>query len=67
MDNFRGLKDKVVVITGGCGDIGAATALKLAELGAKVVLFDTETGRVWRLDITNPDKPVWKLLVEAPK
>src|SRR5215469_8988497 len=40
MDNFRGLKDKVVVITGGCGDIGAATALKLAELGAKVVLFD---------------------------
>jgi NAD(P)-dependent dehydrogenase (short-subunit alcohol dehydrogenase family) len=40
MDPSRGLNDKVIVITGGCGDIGGATALKLAELGAKVVLFD---------------------------
>ena len=48
MDASRGLNNKVVVITGGCGDIGGATALKLAELGAKVVLFDildSETGR----------------------
>ncbi len=37
----------MVVITGGCGDIGGVTARKLAELGAKVVLFDlldAETG-----------------------
>ena len=40
MDVSRGLKDKVVVITGGCGDIGGATAHRMAELGAKVVLFD---------------------------
>jgi 3-oxoacyl-[acyl-carrier protein] reductase len=40
MDVSRGLKDKVVVVTGGCGDIGGATALRLAELGARVVLFD---------------------------
>lgn len=40
MNASRGLEDKVVVITGGCGDIGGATALKLAELGARVVLFD---------------------------
>lgn len=48
VDISRGLKDKVVVITGGCGDIGGATASKLAELGAKVVLFDIidpEAGR----------------------
>jgi 2-hydroxycyclohexanecarboxyl-CoA dehydrogenase len=40
MDNSRGIKDKVVVISGGCGDIGGATAEKLATLGAKVVIFD---------------------------
>lgn len=40
MDNSRGLKNKVAVITGGCGDIGGATARRLAELGAAVVLFD---------------------------
>lgn len=39
-DNSRGLKDKVVVITGGCGDIGGATAKKLAGFGARVILFD---------------------------
>lgn len=30
----------VVVITGGCGDIGGATGQKLAALGAKVIIFD---------------------------
>jgi NAD(P)-dependent dehydrogenase (short-subunit alcohol dehydrogenase family) len=40
MDITRGLKDKVVLITGGCGDIGGATAAKLAELGARVVILD---------------------------
>jgi 3-oxoacyl-[acyl-carrier protein] reductase len=40
MDTSRGLKNKVIIITGGCGDIGGATAMKLAELSAKVVLFD---------------------------
>lgn len=40
MNDSRGLIDKVVAITGGCGDIGGATALKLGDLGAKVVLLD---------------------------
>jgi NADP-dependent 3-hydroxy acid dehydrogenase YdfG len=35
-----GIQDKVVVITGAGGGIGAATALLLAERGAKVVLGD---------------------------
>jgi NAD(P)-dependent dehydrogenase (short-subunit alcohol dehydrogenase family) len=40
MDASRGLKDRVIVVTGGCGDIGGATTQKLAALGARVVLFD---------------------------
>src|SRR4029077_20982252 len=38
MQNSSGIKDKVVVITGASSGIGEATALLLAESGAKVVL-----------------------------
>ena len=34
---MRGIKDKVVVITGASSGIGEATAVMLAERGAKVV------------------------------
>ena len=37
---MRGLKDKIVIITGGSGDLGYATAGRMAEEGCKVVLFD---------------------------
>lgn len=39
-DNSRGLQGKVVVITGGCGDIGGETTKKLSSFGARVILFD---------------------------
>jgi NAD(P)-dependent dehydrogenase (short-subunit alcohol dehydrogenase family) len=40
MKDSRQLNNKVIAITGGCGDIGGATARKLSDLGATVVLLD---------------------------
>ena len=37
---MRGLKDKIVVITGAAGGIGKASALLFAEEGANVVIAD---------------------------
>lgn len=37
---MRGLKDKVVIVTGGGGGIGTAVCLRFAEEGANVAVFD---------------------------
>ena len=37
---MKGLKDKVVVVTGGADGIGKATALRFAQEGAKIVVWD---------------------------
>lgn len=37
---MRGLKERVVIITGGGGGIGSATARRFGEEGAKVAVFD---------------------------
>lgn len=41
---MRGLKDKVVVITGSAGGIGKASALRFAEEGANIVVADFADG-----------------------
>ncbi|MEJ2379000.1 MAG: glucose 1-dehydrogenase [Pseudolabrys sp.] len=39
---MRGLKDRVVIVTGGGGGIGGATCRRFAEVGAKVAVFDID-------------------------
>lgn len=41
---MKGLKDKVVIITGAAGGIGKAAALRFAEEGSKVVVADYSDG-----------------------
>ena len=57
---MRGLKNKVVLITGGLGGLGYASAQRLVEEGARVALFDVKgddgraaklNARTWRVDI----------------
>ena len=47
MKNLFDIKDKVIVITGGCGILGKNIANYLAEQGAKIVILDRveEAGR----------------------
>lgn len=40
---MRGLKDKVVIVTGGGGGIGAATCKRFAEERSKVAVWDIDT------------------------
>lgn len=40
LESMFGVKDKVVVITGGCGGIGSGLAQALGKLGARVALLD---------------------------
>ena len=63
---MRGLKDRVVIVTGGGGGIGGATCRRFAEAGAKVAVFDIDDAaaartaeacgggaRAFRCDITD--------------
>jgi NAD(P)-dependent dehydrogenase (short-subunit alcohol dehydrogenase family) len=46
---MRGLKDKRILITGGAGGIGAATAARFLEEGARVVALDRDAAALERL------------------
>ena len=47
---MRGLQDKRVLITGGAGGIGAATAARFIDEGSRVVLLDRDRGALERME-----------------
>lgn len=47
---MRGLKNKRVLITGGAGGIGAATAARFLAEGSRVVVLDRDDGALRRLE-----------------
>ncbi len=47
---MRGLKDKRVLITGGAGGIGAATAARFLEEGSRVVVLDRDEAALVHLE-----------------
>jgi len=47
---MRGLKGRRVLITGGAGAIGAATAKRFLEEGSRVVVLDQDEGTVERIE-----------------
>jgi len=46
---MRGLKDRVVVVTGGGGGIGSATCRRFAEAGSKVAVLDIDLAAAERV------------------
>ena len=54
---MRGLKDRVIILTGGAGGIGRATAGRLAEEGAKVAILDLNGDGAATAAAEPPDEP----------
>jgi NAD(P)-dependent dehydrogenase (short-subunit alcohol dehydrogenase family) len=51
---MRGLENKRVLITGGAGGIGTATAVRFLEEGARVVVLDRDEGALTRIQAELP-------------
>jgi len=49
-DDVRGLRDRRVLITGGAGGIGTATAARFLEEGARVIVLDRDEAALRRLE-----------------
>jgi len=57
---MENIKDKVVVITGASSGMGAATALKLGSMGAKLVLGARRTDQLAKLAKEIGENAVYK-------
>src|SRR5438876_7508175 len=53
-DNLFSLDDRVAIVTGGAGQVGAAIVRGLEEHGARVAVFDLEASD-FRVDVTDRD------------
>jgi NADP-dependent 3-hydroxy acid dehydrogenase YdfG len=66
MIGARSFEERVVVVTGASGGIGRATAVRLAERGARVVACARDTSRLRRLAIEVPGTEVRRCDVRSP-
>ncbi len=66
MIGTQSLGDRVVVVTGASSGIGRATAVRLAERGARVVACARDTSRLRRLAIEVPGTEVRRCDVRSP-
>lgn len=57
MKNLFDIKDKVIIVTGGCGILGKSIANYLAEQGAKIVILDRveEIGKELEAELNQKD------------
>src|SRR6266481_2713715 len=71
------LKDKVAIVTGGGSGLGEATAIKLAEGGAKVAVLDLNAdaanslakrieGRAFAIDIAETGPSLPRIFIGVP-
>ena len=54
---MRGLRNKVVIVTGGAGGIGAAVVARFTEEGSKVAVFDLNA-KPYTVDISNQSQVI---------
>ena len=54
---MKGLKDKVVIVTGGAGGIGAAVCDRFRDEGSRVAVFDLNA-KTYKVDISNQSRVI---------